>query len=383
MAVVLVIDDRESDRDQLVTLLRNAGHRTLEAGDAITALEAIRTEAPELVVTDILMRDMDGYEFVHRLRAEAGIEQPRVVFCTAIYLAEPARALASACGVARVITKPEDPAVILAGLTAVLEADVEIPEAPAADFDRTHLRLVSQRLFDKVQELERANAERGRLVADLVRAQEVERARIASDIHDDSIQTMAAVCLRLDMLRDDLADAVEQEAVEEVAEKARLAIARLRRLILDLSPRSVASGGLGAAIEAYLREVGAEAGFDWQLQGEAPTDLPKEVDTILYRIAQESIRNAQKHAEPASVRVELGRRDGGTLMRVVDDGVGFRGETAGKHRPGHVGLPSMRERAELAGGSFLLESAPRAGCAVEVWVPDVVTESRTRWPTPS
>jgi signal transduction histidine kinase len=377
MAVVLVVDDRESDRDELVSLLRHAGHRTLEARDTTTALETIRAESPDLVLTDILMRGMDGYEFVHRLRSAPGIEQPRVVFCTSTYLTAHAEELATACGVSRVITTPADPEVILGQITAVLETDFDLPEeAPPEEFDRTHLRLISQKLVEKVEELEASNRERGRLVADLVTAQEVERARIAADVHDDSIQTMAAACLRLDMLRDDLTDPVEQEAVEAVAEKVRGAVERLRRLIFDLSLRSVEAGGLAAALEGYVREVGAEAGFEGQLKGETPAALPHEVQTILYRIAQEAIRNAQKHAQPAHVRVELGRRDGGTVMNVVDDGVGFLVEAA-DHRPGHVGLPSMRERADLAGGTFRLESTPGAGCDVEVWVPDAVPEAAT------
>jgi signal transduction histidine kinase len=375
MAVILVVDNRESDRDALVTLLRQAGHRTLEAGNPSTALRTIRAETPELVFTDIVMPDMDGYQFVRNLRTDPAIEQPRVVFCTQTYLAEPAQELAKACGVSRVITKPADPELILEVLTEVLQADVDPPVAPPDDFDRTHLRLVSRTLLDQIEELEAANRDRSRLVADLVRAQEAERARIAADVHDDSIQMMAAVALRLEMLRDDLADPAEQAAVDAVAVKVRGAVVRLRRLIFDLSPRGVESGGLAAGIEAYLREVGLEAGFEWDLVGETSADLPDEVQTILYRIAQEATRNAQKHANATCVRVALGRRDGGTVMRIADNGVGFAGETAEHHRPGHVGLPSMRERVDLAGGTFRLDSAPGAGCTIEVWIPDVATEA--------
>jgi signal transduction histidine kinase len=185
---------------------------------------------------------------------------------------------------------------------------------------------------------------------------------------------MAAACLRLEMLSHDLADPAEQEHVEAIAEKVGLAVGRLRRLVFDLSPRGVESGGLVEGIEAYLREVGSEAGFDWHLDGEATADLSNDVKTILYRVAQEAIRNAQKHASPASVRIELGRHDGGTVMRIVDDGVGFAADVAQEHRPGHMGLLSMRERAALAGGTFRLESAPGEGCTVEVWVPDVASE---------
>ena len=217
-----------------------------------------------------------------------------------------------------------------------------------------------------------------RLVAELVRVQERERSRIAAAVHDDTIQTMAAVSLHLEMLGSELADPVERETVATIAQKVGRAVGRLRRLVFDLSPPDHRHGGLGGGVEAYLREVASEAGFDWRFDGDTAADLPEEVQTILYRIAQEAIRNAQKHAHATRVTIELRRRDRGTLMRIVDDGVGFRADTPGEElRPGHVGLLSMRERAALAGGSFDVESAPGRGCVVEVWVPDPRAELAT------
>jgi signal transduction histidine kinase len=238
--------------------------------------------------------------------------------------------------VSHFITGPTDPRLNLDALTEVLRADRESP------------------------------------VARLVSAQEAERARIAANVHDDSIPAMAAVALRLETLRDRLVDPLDQAAVEDLTEEVLGALARLRRLIFDLSPRAL-EGGLAAGIEACLREAGAEGGFGWDLRGEPPAGLPVEVQAILYRVAQEAIRNAQKHASPAGIRVELGRRDGGAVMRVVDDGRGFRPEAANEYRPGHAGLCSMRARMDLLGGSFRLDTAPGAGCAIEVWVPDGVT----------
>ena len=378
MPVVLVADGSERDRHLLVALLGEAGHRTVEADDLGSALQAVRAEAPDLVVTDILLPGMDGYEFVHRLRADRGIEQPRVVFSTANYLAAPAQELAAACGVSRVVTKPAKPELILDAVIDALGTDVELPAPPPDGFDREHLRLVSRKLVQKIEELEVANRERNRLVADLVRAQESERTRIAAAVHDDSIQMMAAVCLRLEMLGNDLTDPVGREAVAAIAEKVGRAVGRLRRLVFDLSPRGAQSVGLAAGIEAYLREVSSEAGFEWRVQGEPVAELPDDVETILYRIAQEATRNAQKHAKAKSVTIELRPRDRGTLMRITDNGLGFRPEAVEEERrPGHVGMLSMRERVALVGGTFRIDSAPGEGCTVEVWVPDVGTEPLT------
>jgi signal transduction histidine kinase len=245
-------------------------------------------------------------------------------------------------------------------------------DVTTVEVDRTHLRLLNQKLLEQVDQLAEANQERTRLLADLVKAQEAERARIASDIHDDSIQVMSAAALRLEMLGQDLIGTEDAEAVGEVAEKVRLAVGRLRRLIFDLSPRSLESGGLGPAIEAYLRGLGAQAGFAWNVEDRLVGRLSEDVKAILYRIAQEAIRNAQKHAHATSVTVELSERDGGSLLRIADDGVGFSAGGNGEHRPGHVGLPSMRERAAAAGGILRLETTPGGGCAIEVLVPGSV-----------
>jgi signal transduction histidine kinase len=262
-------------------------------------------------------------------------------------------------------------------------ADTLAPgEATAAsqehEFDRTDLRLLNQKLLEKVDELAEANLERTRLLSDLVKVQELERARIASDIHDDSIQVMAAAALRLEMLGQDLTGTEHGEAVGEAAARVRHALGRLRRLIFDLTPRSLRSGGLGPAIEAYLREVASEAGFRWTVDDRLPGRLPDEVDAILYRIAQEAIRNAHNHAEAGMVTVSLSERGGGSLLRIADDGVGFAARGDREHRPGHVGLPSMRERAAVAGGTLRLETAPGAGCAIEVWVPEVAVAEDSR-----
>ena len=241
------------------------------------------------------------------------------------------------------------------------------------EFDRTHLQLVNEKLISKVRELEDANSQRAKLLLELVTAGETERARIAADIHDDSIQIMSAAALRLEVLGREVTEPSQRETLDAVADKVRQAVTRLRRLIFDLSPRPLDSAGLAGDIEAYVREVAADGGFDWHIEDETSGRLAREVETILYRVAQEAIRNAQKHSQASSVRVTLERHRGGTVLRVADDGVGVAAGATLERRPGHVGIASMRQRVAMAGGRLNLDSAPGRGCTVEVGLPDAVS----------
>src|SRR5262245_1514822 len=99
MATILIVDDHPTNRAFLVTLLGYAGHRLLEAADGAEALEAVCATRPDLVITDVLMLTMDGYEFVRRLRADPAIARTQVIFYTATYLEREAQALARDCGV--------------------------------------------------------------------------------------------------------------------------------------------------------------------------------------------------------------------------------------------------------------------------------------------
>src|SRR3954451_5849967 len=106
MATILVLDDRPDNREFLLTLLRYVGHIVLESGDAEQALALVRSAQPDLVISDVVMPDIDGFEFVRRLRAEPAIAQTRVIFYTAAYMEAEVRTLAESCGVVYVLTKP-------------------------------------------------------------------------------------------------------------------------------------------------------------------------------------------------------------------------------------------------------------------------------------
>jgi diguanylate cyclase (GGDEF)-like protein len=163
MAKILVVDDIPVNRELVVTLLRYRGHESLEAADGAEALALVLAERPQLVISDILMPTMDGYEFVRRLRADPAISSTEVIFYSAHYREQEARSLALSCGVSRVIVKPCDPEEILRVIDEAL-AHAPAPVPPVAqEFDREHLRLMTDKLSEKIEELTGANRRLGAL----------------------------------------------------------------------------------------------------------------------------------------------------------------------------------------------------------------------------
>jgi signal transduction histidine kinase/CheY-like chemotaxis protein len=158
MARVLVVDDHAANRELIVTLLKYAGHQSLEAADGYLALEQVRRARPDLVICDILMPTMDGYEFVRQMRADPTVAQTEVIFYTATFMEREARGLAKSCGVSNVLIKPCEPEEILSTIEhALAHATAPAPLVDDTEFDREHLRLVTDKLALKVDELENAN----------------------------------------------------------------------------------------------------------------------------------------------------------------------------------------------------------------------------------
>ena len=159
MARVLVVDDHAANRDLIAALLKYAGHQSLEAADGYLALAQVRAGRPDLVICDVLMPTMDGYEFVRQLRADPDIAHTEVIFYTATFMEREARSLANSCGVSHVLMKPCEPREILRIIEhALTHATVPGLSVESSEFDREHLRLVTDKLALKVNELETANS---------------------------------------------------------------------------------------------------------------------------------------------------------------------------------------------------------------------------------
>ena len=211
---------------------------------------------------------------------------------------------------------------------------------------------------------------RRRLLADIVHAQEEERRRLAGDIHDDAVQAMTAVLLRIGLLGSRLDKPDQVSLVEELEETIRDTIGRLRRLIAGLSPPELDRAGLAPAVRSSLEQLKLEFQIDYSLENRLVQEPGPEARTIAYRIVQEALANTRKHANASRVEVVLETQEHGLCTTVTDDGVGFDVEaTLAVVRPGHLGLKAMRERAELAEGWLTIESHPGA-TVVKFWLPE-------------
>jgi PAS domain S-box-containing protein len=235
------------------------------------------------------------------------------------------------------------------------------PGGPVVRIVGTHFDLTERRK----REAEHARTE---LLAHLVFVQEDERRRIARDMHDQFGEQLTALSLRIGLLRDacaerpDLANHVG--ALAEIAERLDRDV---DQLVWELRPTALDDLGLRAALANYMQEWSERSNIAAELHTTGLLDdrLASEVETALYRIAQEALNNVAKHSRARRVEVILERRPDCVLLILEDDGVGFAEVDAGKARQGY-GLVGMQERAALVGASLEIESTPGKGTTILV-----------------
>ena len=236
--------------------------------------------------------------------------------------------------------------------------------------DITEEKQLDEELRSTLRDLRRADRERRQLLTHLVKAKEEERHRVASDIHDDSVQVMTAVAIELERLARRATDPEHQAALQRLEERVRQALGRLRTMVFELRPPALDEEGLVSALRLYLEEFMLDTGITYDLNNSLEEEPDSATRLVLYRIAQEALTNVRKHSGAGQVSVELARRNGGVGLLISDDGAGFDPDSAAIATPGHIGLSEMRERAEMSGGKLSVESSPGKGTRVSVLVPE-------------
>jgi PAS domain S-box-containing protein len=217
----------------------------------------------------------------------------------------------------------------------------------------------------------RALAEqREALLTRLVSAQDAERAQIAADVHDDPVQALAALDLRLGLLRARLAERAPDllPVLDDAQESVSGASERLRALLFDLEPPDLRDG-LAGALQRAADEVFSTTGTVVTVHGEQEPAAAEVTRAVAYRVAKEALLNVRRHAAAAHAVVTVDGCDGWVRVRVEDDGRGLGG--AGSS-PGHRGLATMRDRAALAGGLWEITERAGGGTVVTVRLPGTV-----------
>jgi len=213
--------------------------------------------------------------------------------------------------------------------------------------------------------LDRLELERRESARVALAAQERERLRVARELHDEIGQSLTAAMLHAERAADDESVDSSQQ-LRAVADDIRDGLDDVRRIARELRPEALDDLGLVNALITLCSRMAEQSGLRVlrDFAHNIPS-LPDETELVLYRIAQESLTNAARHAKATEARVSLAVSEGGVVLRVSDDGVGLPDELP----KNTAGLAGMRERALLVDGSLQVSSAPDRGTTVELRVP--------------
>ena len=255
------------------------------------------------------------------------------------------------------------------------ESHVAVDPGPTSDerFDRlvdTFNRMLVQ--------LEASQSSLRQLPRQIIQAQEDERHRLARDLHDEAAQALTSLLVRLRLLERAQDPAEAQARVQELRELTAQALEEVRRVALDLRPTILDDLGLGPALEWRVDELNRGGGLHATLWATGlDRRLPREVELTFYRVAQESLSNAARHAQAQSVNVELTAGDGRLRLAITDDGCGFDPDAVAVNDRRGLGLVGMHERLAMVDGQLEVFSAP--GCGTRI-VASAPLEFRSRPP---
>lgn len=352
---ILVIDDEKQYLDVLVEILRH-DYRIIVAKSGEQGLARLRSDdPPHLILLDVLMPGIDGYETCRRIKSDPLGRDIPVIFLTARDDVE-GETYGLGLGAVDYIAKPISPPTVKARI-------------------RTHLALCSARL-----ELERQNqgledrvrerTESLRLVsAELVLAEERERRRIAQELHDGPAQRLALAKMNLGRLRN-VADAGHAAEFDAVTRDVDTTLKELRTLMVELSPSALYELGLGPAVEWLAETTLGKHGIDFRVDSaEAYSGLREETRVFLFQSIRELLINIVKHARASRASIALNTQDGDMVIEIRDDGVGMR-QTAAETQPGvngGYGLFTLRDRIDMLGGH--LQILHNGGTHVVLQVP--------------
>jgi signal transduction histidine kinase len=215
-----------------------------------------------------------------------------------------------------------------------------------------------------------SQTERKRAMQTVLRATEQERVRLAADLHDGPVQELTALRYGLSRARNRIQRGQPEQAEGLLAElEGELAagITGLRRLMAALRPAVLDEQGLEVALHNQVRAFEATSGVACAISTGLHSRLEPDLETVLYRVTQETLNNIGKHAGASRVTVSLAAKDGSVSLRINDDGVGFDPVAAARLlSEGHFGLAGMRERVEMVGGNLSIDSVPGRGTSVAV-----------------
>lgn len=343
MSTVLIVDDEPTARETVVSMLEGEGYDLQLARDGTEALQILEQLQPDVILLDIMLPGMDGFEICRRIRATPRLAEVPILMLTALDDRDSLlRALES--GADDFLSKPVDRRELIARV-------------------RTITRLNRYRMLMEQRENIRQMAER------VVAAQEEERQRISRELHDDLGQALTTHLLSLRNLQEDLSLPVEVmfAQLQALYNQSYEILVKIRRLARDLRPPVLDALGLKVAMQTYCTEFTRRTHLPVVFEAEASLpELPDAYNITLYRTLQEALTNVVKHAQAGQVWVDLSREDSTVNLTVQDNGIGMDEETSESNG---IGLAGLRERITVVGGTLKISSAPKRGTILSAQFP--------------
>lgn len=339
-SVILIVDDNAASRETLEATLAAQAYTLELAEDGMQALEKADSLHPDLVLLDVMMPGMDGFEVCRRLRATPGLAEVPIILLTALDDAA-SRLEGIEAGADDFISKPFDRQELLARVRTITRLN-------------RYRTLLEQR--ERLQEMAQ------RMVTSL----EDERTRISRELHDELGQLLTAQLMDIRDLQNDLAipPVTLFERLEKIHTETYEVAVKVRRLAHELRPPLLNAFGLKKAIEVHCSKFSNNSHIPITIEvDEGVSALPDVYGVILYRVLQEALTNIAKHAEAEHAWVEVSLEDDRINLIVQDDG---RGLPAPETPVIGIGILGMRERVALVGGELSIRSGKNGGTILSV-----------------
>lgn len=361
-AKILIVDDNPMVLFAMSHLLKADGYAVCEAKNGAECLALARVEQPDLVLLDVMLPDINGVELCRQIKATPDTSQLFVVLLSSFETSPESQVTGLEAGADGYIAKPIENRELVARVHALLR--IRLAESALR---RAHDDL-ERRVAERTEELSRANEALKSLSLRLVDVQESERRFLARELHDEIGQTVT--CLKLVVersLRPE--DGRPTQSYDEALGLINDLIDRVRQLSLNLRPQMLDDLGLMTALEWHINRFQKQTGIAVVFRHTPMVErLAPGLETALYRIVQEALTNVARHAQVKEVTVRLWANAGRAGVQVAESGAGF---DVGAVLEGHAssGIRGMKERAELLGGEFTLESNPGQGTCLTVELP--------------
>jgi signal transduction histidine kinase len=359
-ADILLVDDKPSNLAALQAVLEPLGQNLMLARSGKEALRLILKHNLAVVLLDVRMPDMDGFETARLIRQRVQSRHTPIIFLTGLSLEMESAFRGYEVGAVDYLMKPLVPEV----LRSKVSVFVELHRKNTALSNEIKDRLLAE------EQLRESQVQLRALAARLVSVREEERTRIAREIHDELGQVLTGLKLDVTWLAKRLTKKQNEllEKTEGMRQLIDATVQQVRRISTGLRPEILDEMGLVAAIGWQAGEFQRRVGIRCRLRlPEDQISLDKERSTAVFRIFQEVLTNVARHARATSVHVDLAISEDNLTLQVADDGIGISADQVRSHDS--LGLLGMRERAQLLGGDVSIHGAPSRGTTVSVSLP--------------